>query len=346
MAVTRLQDVIVPEQFETFMAQNTKISTALLDNGVIESNPVLQNQLSTGGNIVNIPAWLDVVSPENVDVDPNVSSDDPSVQATPNAIKAVDFVSRISYLNNSWGAASLAGTLAGSDPMQRVAERVAAYWKNVYNRRLIASLYGIMLSNVANSDGDMTVDLTAASSGSPVVINGTSYTSGTIQRNAVVDAAFTMGDRSSDIGAIGMSSAVYRDCVKNNEIEFIRDSENDLMFPTYAGKAVFQDDGLALNNGNHLVVLFGQGSVAFVEGPTSRNVPLETYRYPLAGNGAGSEILVSRRDSIVAPYGWSFNSASVSLPSPVLADLSNPVNWKRVSPERKQCPIAFLLVKA
>ena len=93
--------------------------------------------------------------------------------------------------------------------------------------------------------------------------SNTAYTSPLVERNAVIDAAFTMGDRASDVKAIAVHSAVYSTIAKNNEIEFIRDADNNILFATYAGMAILQDDNLVLAGGNYLTVLFAQGAVAY-----------------------------------------------------------------------------------
>lgn len=342
---TQLANVIVPEVFEEYVALDTCVSTALKDSGVLVTNPFMQSQLGMGGDIINVPAWNDLVSPATINTDPNVSSDNPANVAAPNYISAVDFVARKSYLNNAWSSASLAAEIAGSDPQRRVAQRIAAYWNHVYEARLIQSLYGILLSNVANNGSDMLVDISAATTAAPITINGTQYTLPTVQRDAVIDAAFTMGDRASEVKAIAVHSAVYRTMAKNNEIEFIRDADNNILFATYAGMAILQDDNLVLPNSSYLTVLFARGAVGFAEGPSARNIPLEIFRWPQQGNGAGVEELWTRRDSIIQPFGFSFTSASVAAQSPVLSELAKASNWVRTTPERKQCPIAFLVTK-
>ena len=105
MAVTQLSNVIVPEVFEQYVAEDTCISTALLQSGVVVQSDYLQTQLPMGGNIILVPSWLDLVSPSNANTDPNISSDNPAALATPIGITAMNFVSRKSYLNNVWGQA-------------------------------------------------------------------------------------------------------------------------------------------------------------------------------------------------------------------------------------------------
>jgi hypothetical protein len=347
MAVVQLADIVQPQFFADYMANNSMTSTALYQSGVLVPNALMNAQLSQGGDTLNIPAWNDLLSPADPGgVDPNISTDDPTLLSTPFKINAVNQVVRKNYLNNSWGAASFAGEIAGSDPMQRIAQRVNAYWDRTYEFRLIRSLIGVLLSNVANNSSDMVVDISAATTGSPITINGTQYTSPSFNRNAVIDAAGTIGDRMSDFRAIAMHSAVYREASKNNEIEFVRDSDNNIMFATYAGMAVLQDDSLIMPSaGVYLTVLFGPGAVGFADGEPSTGFGLEVFRTPNAGNGGGLSTLYTRRNSIIHPLGFSFTGASVVGPSPSSAELATAANWTRIAPQRKQVPLCFLVTK-
>ncbi|HEX4286119.1 MAG TPA: hypothetical protein VHZ28_13575 [Terracidiphilus sp.] len=319
-------------------------STALFASGVLVPNQLMQSQLGEGGDTLNIPSWLDLASVADPGgSDPYFSDDNPAHLSVPSKIAAINHVVRKTYANNSWAAASFAGELAGSDPMQRIAERVNAYWDRTYEYRLIKSLYGILLSNVANNSGDLVVDISAATADVPVTINGTDYTSPSFSRNAVIDAAFTMGDRASDFKAIALHSSIVREAAKNNEIETIRDADNNILFQTYAGMAVLQDDGLALAAGKYLSVIFGGGAVGFASGDPSTGYGTEVFRLPNQGYGGGVTELYSRRNSIIHPYGFSFLSGSVAAASPTSAELALAANWARVVPQRKQVPLCFLV---
>ncbi len=63
MAVVQLSDVIVPEYFAEYMANNSMVSTALFQSGVLVGNSLMQAQLGMGGDLLNIPAWNDLSSP-------------------------------------------------------------------------------------------------------------------------------------------------------------------------------------------------------------------------------------------------------------------------------------------
>jgi len=63
MAVVQLSDVIQPEFFAQYSAENSMTSTALFRSGVLVPNPLMRAQLGQGGDTLNIPFWLDLVSP-------------------------------------------------------------------------------------------------------------------------------------------------------------------------------------------------------------------------------------------------------------------------------------------
>jgi hypothetical protein len=347
MAVVQLADIIEPQVFSEYLDENSMVSSALFQSGVLVPNALMQEKVSTGGNALNIPFWGDLLSPADAGgSDPNLSNDNPAQLSTPNKISAHNQVVRVSYMNNSWGAMNFAGELAGSNPMQRIADRVVAFWQRTYEYRLVKSLIGILLSNVANNGSDLVVDISAAATGAPVTINGTQYTSPSFTRNAVIDAAATAGDKMAEFRAIAMHSSVYREASKNNEIEFIRDSDNNILFATYAGMAVIQDDSLAMPTaGVFLTVIFGAGAVGFASGEPATGFGTEVWRYPDQGLGGGASVLYSRRNSIIHPLGFSFLSTSVAEQSPSSAELALPANWSRVVTQRKSIPLCFLVTK-
>jgi hypothetical protein len=347
MPTTQLADVIQPEFFSNYLAENSMTSTALYQSGVLIPHPMMEAEISNGGNTLNVPFWGDLVSPADPGgADPNISNDNPALLSTPNKITAHNQVVRKSYLNNSWGAMNFAGELAGSDPMQRIAERVMSYWDRTYEYRLVQSLIGILLSNVANNASDMVVDISGAAVGTPITINGTQYTAPTFNRNAVIDAIGTIGDRMSDFKAIAMHSSIYREAAKNNEIQYVRDSDNNILFSTYAGLVVIKDDSLVMPTaGVYVSVLFGPGAVGFASGDPATGFGTEVWRYPDQGSGGGASVLFSRRNSIVHPLGFSFTGANVAGASPSSAELALAANWHRTAYQRKSVPLCFLVSK-
>ena len=48
MAVTRLSDVIVPAEFTAYQVENSLVSTALVQSGVVAQNAAIEAQLQAG----------------------------------------------------------------------------------------------------------------------------------------------------------------------------------------------------------------------------------------------------------------------------------------------------------
>lgn len=270
MAVTRIADVIVPEVFTAYQVQNTLTNTALIQSGVAVKNGEMESQLQAGSENFAIPYWLDSADGSEADV----TNDDPAILSTPQKIGAGKQIVRKSFLHASWSEMSLASELSGSDALARIQDRVQAYWDQQLQKRLIATLRGILYSNVANNVSDMVVDISAASDGA-ANFNG----------SAVIDTALTLGDKLSDVKAIAVHSAVYGEMLKNNEITFFKASENSIDLPVYKGMAVIISDSLSPVAGVYTSILVGSGAVGFATSAPRVGYGTEIERIPAAGRG-------------------------------------------------------------
>jgi hypothetical protein len=322
MALVQLVDVIEPEVYGDYTAEDSPEKTAFYESGVITRNELLDQKANTGGRIIELPFWKDLDASQ----EPN-RSDDTTNDATPQKIEADSQKARIAYVNQGYSAADLAGEIAGSDPMQRVRNRFGTYWMRQWQRRLIAAAQGILADNIANDGGDM------------VFAAGDVFT-----RAAFVEAAFTLGDNVSVVRTIGVHSGVFKQMVDNDDIEFIEDSQGELTIPTYMGKRVVVDDGLpAVSAGGNITytsILFGEGAFGYGEG--SPKMPVELERDASKGNGGGIETLWERKTWLLHPFGFDFLSTTVTGGvTPSLANLRLAANWNRVV-YRKNVPLAFL----
>lgn len=73
MAVTQITDVVVPQEFTTYTVQNSVVSTAFSDAGVVVPNGVMQAQLSAGATSYTVPFWQDLP-----DVKADITTDNPA----------------------------------------------------------------------------------------------------------------------------------------------------------------------------------------------------------------------------------------------------------------------------
>lgn len=339
MANTLISDVVVPEIYADYTAVDGPEKTAFFDAGVAVRNPMLDVEASGGGRIVTVPFWRDL----DASAEPNYSTDSTSDLATPQKVVAGEQIARKAFLNQGYSSADLAAELAGSDPMQRVRNRFGTYWMRQWQRRVIASMEGLLADNVANDDSDMVNDVSAATNGD--VGTGTLFS-----RGAFTGAAFTSGDHFDDYTAIAVHSVVYKRMVDNDDIEFIPDSQGQLTIPTFMGRRVIVDDGMpftpAAGSGagdaaaKYTSILFAGGAIGYGEG-TART-PVEVEREAAQGNGGGIETLWERKQWLIHPLGFQFTSATVTGQSATWANLRLAANWDRVV-ERKNVPISFLV---
>lgn len=157
---------------------------------------------------------------------------------------------------------------------------------------------------------------------------------------AMQDAAFTAGDAADQFAAIGVHSVVMKQMVQKDLIEYVKDSQGNIILTTYLGKPIFMDDGLTYGTNQYLSMFFGTGAFGYGEGtPTN---PVEVQRDALGGNGGGSEIIVERKTYILQPAGFSWKGEEDPNKTPTIAQYANAANWERVF-DRKLVPFAAVI---
>jgi hypothetical protein len=112
---TQISDVVVPAEFSEYIAENSLVSTALFQSGVLVPNSLIESRLAAGSTNFTIPFWGDLG--EN---DPDITSDNPAVLSTPLKLSAHSQTVRKSFLHQSWSEMNLASELAGSNVSTRV----------------------------------------------------------------------------------------------------------------------------------------------------------------------------------------------------------------------------------
>lgn len=334
MATTRLSDVVEPRVYAGYQAENSPEKTAFFESGVAVTNPALTEKANTGGRILDVPFWKDL----DANAEPNYSTDNPADIADPQKIGTGTQIARIAYMNQGYSDADLTGEIAGSDPMQRIRNRFGTYWMKQWQRRVLACMTGLQADNVASNSGDMVLDIS--------IEDGNNAAAGNLySRAAFVQAAFTLGDMFDSVQAIAVHSVVYQNMVNAEDIDFIRDSQGNLLFPTYLGKRVIIDDGMPVVAGGtsgfkYTSMLFAPGAIGYGEG--TPDTPFEIEREAAQANGGGIETLWERKTWLIHPAGFQFTSTTVAGESATLAELRDATNWTRVF-ERKNVPVAFLV---
>jgi len=315
---TRLSDIFVADYYQTIVPVNSPEKTAVYDSGIITPVPALDDIAKNGQGTSTISYWQDL----DADEDPNITTDDPDQIGLVGKATQGNMRARTLYLNKAYGVSDLTSELSNSDPMTHIRNRFGTYWTRRWQRYVLGASRGIIAENIANDDGDMVI----TESGSLA--------------ESFQDAAFTAGDAAEQFSAIGVHSTIMNRMVKNDLIEYLKDSTGRITIPTYLGKPIFMDDSLKYVDGSFMSLFFGSG--AFGYGVGTPHTPVELQRKPDGGNGGGAEILWERKTYIIQPAGFSWIGEDDPNLTPTAAQMATASNWERVF-ERKQVPFAAVL---
>jgi hypothetical protein len=328
---TRLADVQFDEDvYLSYIQEDRPDRNAYIASGVAVTNAQLAARAAGEGEITSIPYWKDL----SIDNE-NISSDDPAEYATPEKIETGRLVARRVHINNAWQSANLVSAVIGSeDPMRQIATRTAAYWENRFAARVQAMTLGIFLENQAGT-GDMIFD-----------VSGEADADGEWSFDGFVDAVATMGESDDKLSLIAVHPKTLAQMRKQNNIEYIQDSATGLLIPTYNGKRVHVDKKMPVldDEGDEVFVsvLYGSGVIGYGEAMAPRAVAVEYDE--LAGNGAGVETLIERKQWLIHPEGYKWLEDSVADYSPTVAEVADPANWERQY-QRENVGIAFFVHK-
>ena len=336
MPYTNLDDLFARDReaayevVQSYMDTDPVTETPFFESGLVVSNPIIAEVAASSTVKVELPFWGRI----DAGVEPNYSNDVYEDVAVPRKIGTGNMEARNAHLNEGFGSMDLASEITGKDPLARVAGLLQNYWRQEAELRIVATLNGILNDAVAAGNG-MVHEATAAEG---------------ITFEGLLDAQLTMGDAFGGIGGYVMSSAAFGTFLKAKLAEASFDSERGIMTRTLNGLPVIVNDSAMTHNGKPVVTLLGRG--AFGYGMANPRIPLEYEREAARGNGGGTSTLWTRRNMIVHPLGYSFNSTSITgngtetvARGAGWTDLANAANWDRVA-DRKQVPLAFLTVAA
>lgn len=343
--MVRLSDVFVAPVYGSYTSLNNLENDALVSSGILAQSDLFDAIAAGGAKSGTIPFWRDL----NRNDEPNYSNDDPADLAVPLKIGTGTMSYRKSYLNQSYGSMDLVKELAADDPLAIIKSRFDNYWIGRRQRRLIATVQGIIADNIANDGGDMVVDVSAAA----VDVNPNAQK---WSKEAYIDGAYTMGDQVGNLSAMIVHSQVAKRMAKTDAYQVVRDTEGKIIFRQYGDEILLVDDNMPKSGTGANTVydsyIFGAGAFGFagVEGhavAAGEGVPSDgvwTERTEQAGNGGGMEVIGERKTQILHPFGFTWVEGTLAEFSPTDADLRLAAHWDRVV-ERKYVPIAVVRTK-
>lgn len=333
MSLVRLSDAVVPTVFNTYVTEDTLYKSVIMNSGAVRQDADLSSKLAGGGRTYNVPFWKDLD-----DEEATTASDDPDDYITPGKLTSGTDVAARHVRTKAWSSADLVSELAGSDPAARIRARVGEYWARQHDMFAVATVRGVIASNIANNSGDMVSDI-----GNDA--NSTPGASELFSAEAVMDAAQTMGDEKQKLTTLVMHSVVHTRLAKLDLIDFRPDSEGKAWHPYYMDYRVIVTDNVPAIAGTYRTKYHSYllGPNVFGWGSSDVDMPVEVSREALAGGGMGIETLVTRKQFAFHPYGVKWNGAAQAAEFPTNAELRTASNWTRVYSNRKFIPLVALI---
>lgn len=336
MASADLSTIIDPRVFAAYTQELSTNLSLLIKSGVVTTNAALDSFVAGGGSFVDLPFWNDLADTE---ANSSTSQLQGVSDATPEGISTGRQTARRFNRNQNWGAADLAGQIAGDDPLTAVASLVAGYWNRQDQLMINNTIAGLVLLLPEGNANAIENKIALTGGGTPGVPNK-------FNAAALLDTFQLLGDHKASIAAIAVHSVVQTEMQKASLIDYRSDNDANIGFGTYMGKSLIVDDNLYTaddsGNVNYSTVCYGQG--AFLMGTGSPRVPAEVTRYALAGVGGGEEVLTSRREFVLHPAGFQMGSVLIGLATGISASNTNLNNVAAyaLAVDRKRVPLAVL----
>jgi hypothetical protein len=350
---TQIADIVVPEVFTPYIQQLTEEKSRIVQSGMLSRNGAIDELLAGGGLTFKIPSFKDLdndaervgndsSAPFNTaDAAVNAAGSGTSPERPPDPKKigtATEIAVRLQR-NQSWSSMDIAATLAGADPMNAIAQRVANYWTRRLQVAYVATWNGVIADNVANDTGDYVNDI----SGGGFIDGVTNFSA-----EAFLDTLLTLGDSMNDLTTLMVHSVVFNRMQKNNLIDFIPDARGEVMIPTFLGHEVIVDDGVPRTASVYDTWIFGPGATQF--GVGTPKVATAVNRIEGGGNGSGQEVLYNRVEWSIHPTGHAFTGVTFPDGGPNNTgtagdDLDEAASWDRRYTERKQIKFARLVTR-
>jgi len=298
MATTSIADVQVPVRYADYIVQLSTSLSELWTSGIVGTTPEIAALASGGGVIINLPFWQDLTGADEVLAEGAL---------TPAKFTSGNDVARKHGRGKAWGAYDLAGELAGDDPLEALANRIATWWARRMQDMVISTLTGVF------GDALAATHVNTAAAGDSV-----------IAADDWLDTEQLLGDAKDRLTAICIHSAMENKMKGLDLIDFEHESDQGTPIPYYMGKSVLVDDNCPVADGVYRSYMFGPGALAYAEAPVK--TPFETGRNHLSG----IDEVVTRRQFYLHPRGVAWQEDTCTGEFPTNAELETTANWSDV----------------
>jgi len=249
-----IANLIIPEVFDSPFLEATTEKVRLLNPMVTQDNRFRELAMS-GGDTLEMPFFQDLGgNSEPLEVGTNIS--------VARMSESKDVARRLGRARG-WTINDLESELTGTDVVQEVANRVAAYWARETQRIMLLVLDGVFADNAANDSSDLIEDIASED-----YANETTQSNFRLSRKVVANAKNKLGDSGDILTMIAVHSDVYTQLQIDDQIRTERDSQANLEFETFAGKRLIVMDTMPTESGTtsgtkYTSYLFGPGAIGY-----------------------------------------------------------------------------------
>lgn len=326
---TKIEHLFVPELATTYTALEATDKNAFFMSGVAYSDPEVTPLMDAtgGGQLISMPYFNPID-----DTEANIGNDDNTQKSTPEGITAAYETAVKTFQNKSYSVMDLAKLAAGANPQVAINNGLNNYWIGQAEDRIIAAAKGILADSVANHDSDLLYDVTAATETNLTAI-------------AMNNAAAYLGEYLDDIKVVCVHPTVFNNLRNQDFVNVKVPSETRTLYSSYGDYMIIIDKNMPVEVGEDSKPVFYSfmfGANAFVFNYGNPGVEYEIDRDPASGNGAGEDLLYTRRCDLILPHGY--QTAAAKKTGLNQAALASANTWTRVWDKREL--IKFVAVKS
>lgn len=331
-----LESVFDRDLLLSYMPADPTRLTPFWTSGAFTSDNRIPRLIASGSQDFTVPYIMDI----DGNLESNYSNTILTDIAMPRNIEAGKMSGMMAYLNEGFVEANLTRALTGVEPLRLIAQQITGLWAEQAENRAIATILGVRNHDQANGKL-LTVDI------SKTTADATSK----FTADAFIDVESTMARRYRGTGVFIVHPKVWA-LIQKQDAAAIAQAPSELgNVTTYRGRAVIESDkGTVIGTGanaKYVSMLANANSFAAESVPNARDLILSTTEQ--TGNGGGHVTLWTRRDMLIHPMGFSFNTAAVltggtknEALSASWSDLTDAANWDMVMDAQK-VPFRFLV---
>jgi sporulation protein YlmC with PRC-barrel domain len=308
--MTKLEDYFKRELWTAEDIMSSAEMLNLINSTLITSDPAIDKKVNDtdSGDTILIPFVV-----EDLYSEPTIMDDSNTLIPTSKITKDQIFA-RINFYAKSWAEKTLAKIKgSGINTIDAARSFLGNYWSKDLQAKMIALTTGAIADNKANhaSDNVLTVD-------------------SKFNYSNAVDALVLAGEHLEDFAAIGLHSLTYAEILKNDaaSVTTVKDSDLGISKKFYNGLEIIVSDQFPLVGADKITTVFYRKG-AFVYSNANLENPVETFRDPRQGNGAGEDQIISRNGFLLSLNGYSFTSTNVAGESVTNAEMADPANQER-----------------